>query len=353
MESARSIRQKLTTSAYPPNRGVKKGEAPTRTESPSKPAAEPTESFSLSGTWTQAGEPSGVTSASANPVTVSLSEPALTHTTSPPPAVLEHLSPDGTRLEMSDRGTLIMFDESANSYTTQNMSFSPQKVQYVESAAKESSHAALLAVDTGSSAKLAATGATGAWMTAAASVGGGLLFVYGLTKAITGENARARMAGVAEAGWGGQSFIATNGIGAGAGAIAQGLGILGGAIQTGLGAKKAAEGLGLVKNEDGEKVKSMEKAGVGAAETLAGVSWILASAGVASGVTLPAFVAITLGAKAYEHRDKLAGVAKAGMGKLKSAAQVGTEKLRAAGQKIDSSLLSRLKPGGRAQSAPG
>ena len=317
--------------------GKAKGVQPAPNKAPEKPSvSQPSESVSITadlGTVDyRTFEP--VTELKPTPQQNPKSSSPSAETISVPTSTFTQSGPAGTTIEMNERGTLVMFDESPIGATNFSVNLDPEKVDYMQSAAKETSHAALLAVDTGTSAKMVATGTASAWMSTAGSLGGGLLVLYGVHKAIGGESTEARMAGASEAGWGGQSLLASSGIQGAAASVAEGLGVVGGVIQSGLGVKKAAEGLGLLKNKDGEKVKSKEKVGVGAVETLAGTSWILASVGVATGVTLPAFIGLTIGAKAYQHRDKLANVARKGVSGLKSMAQQGSDAFSNARQKL-------------------
>lgn len=254
-----------------------------------------------------------------------------------------HPTMDST-VQLGANGTLLQFEEPQLGRSPTYVASEPipglgdKTFKYLGSgAAKEQSHVVLLAADTKTAATsltaslavdannaastLSTTMTAGTWMTAAASAGGGLLVAHGLTKAVVGSGPVERLAGVSEANWGGQTLLTSavetaSGVAATA---AKALGLIGGSIQVGLGVKKMGEGMALLEDRDGVKAKSKEKIGIGAAETLAGTSWILASLGVATGVTLPAFVCLTVGAKCYQHRDKIKGLAQKGLAQLQNA----------------------------------
>lgn len=180
-------------------------------------------------------------------------------------------------------------------------------MNYIKSgAAKENSHAALLATDLHTAVSTTSKVASGGWMSAVGGAGGALLLVHGVAKAATASNTVERLEGVAESNWGGQMAMPTA-LGATGKTLAQGLGVVGGTIQAGLGVKKAVDGI---------KTKDKEKIGLGAAEALAGSCWVLSAVGVATGVTLPAFIGITVGAKVYQHRAAIKSGIKKGAQKL-------------------------------------
>lgn len=252
-----------------------------------------------------------------------------------------------TQVEHGANGTLLQFEQNDGIATPG--SFKNKAVNFLESGiAKENGHGVLLAADANQAMKIAtvasdvrtiipgpmipaeavnsvaapsaAAAASSPLITAAASAGGGLLLAHGVTKALFGKGAVERLGGVSEANWGGQTLLssAATATTSTLSLAAKALGVVGGTIQVGLGLNKTGEGLGLLKNENGEKVKSKEKVGLGLVDTAAGSSWILASFGVAPAVTMPTFIALTVGSKAYQHRDKIAGAAIKGAKALKN-----------------------------------
>jgi hypothetical protein len=186
--------------------------------------------------------------------------------------------------------------------------------------AKEGSHSALLANDVNTALVEAGKATPGAWMATVGSVGGVLLVAHGVSKVVKGAGAVQKLEGVADSNWGAQTALPgvakVAELGAWVGTATKALGVVGGAIQTGLGVKKTIDG---VKNKD------LEGGALGGVETVAGSSWVLASLGVCPGVTIPAFIALTVGSKAYQHRHQLKGLAKKGMTKVKH----GIDKFRA------------------------
>ena len=268
---------------------------------------------------------------------------------SEPESGFAHPDRADTQVECGANGTLLQFEHME--VEPKPFGFKRRAMSFLESGvAKENSHGVLLCNDARQAVTMASvaseirptvipgplipstsetvtslsktTAASSPLLTVAASTGGGLLLAHGVTKALFGQSAVERLGGVSEANWGGQTLLSSAASAASStlNLAAKTLGVVGGAIQVGLGLNKTGEGLGLLKNGDGEKVKSKEKVGLGLVDTAAGGSWILASLGVAPAITMPAFIALTVSSKAYQHRDKISRVAKRGLEKVKNLA---------------------------------
>lgn len=177
---------------------------------------------------------------------------------------------------------------------------------------KENSQNALLATDMTSCLSQASKAAPGLWMTTLGSVGGAFLLANGVTRAVKSKDPMDKLEGISDSNWGAQTALPTlakaANWGSWAASAAQTLGVVGGTIQTGLGVKRTIDGIA---------DKNVEKSTLGGVDVVAGGSWVLAAMGIAPAVTIPTFLALTIGAKAYQNRDKLKQLAIKGKQKLK------------------------------------
>lgn len=162
----------------------------------------------------------------------------------------------------------------------------------------------------------------GAIFSTFSALAGAHLLASGLGQMRSGDTVKEKLSGLSESSWGGQVLL-THAITQSSALVlaAQALGALGGGIQAGLGLHSLGQGLGLFENEDGEKVRSKGQAFSGLAETATGASWALASLGIATSVTAPAFLALALGGAAYKHRHRLAAMGRDGVNELKNTAK--------------------------------
>lgn len=258
-------------------------------------------------------------------------------------------------IQVGANGTLMMMDDTMVGLAEPNATFDrgtapsgifssegttttagASTVEYLRSStAKEKGHAALLATDCHTALMSTSKIAQGGWMSAVAGTGGALLLVHGATKMVTADNATQRLEGAAEGSWGAQMAMPTA-LGEVGKVAGKTLGVVGGGIQAGLGVKKAIDGI---------KSKDKEKALLGGADALAGTCWVLSSVGIASGVTAPLFIGITVGAKVYQHREKIAAAAKKAPKVLKKAVQKTGQTLQR-GAKAVSDALPRFQSGG-------
>lgn len=213
-----------------------------------------------------------------------------------------------------------------------------------DTSTKERAHAALLASDIHRAANTTATTATsaatkavsGGWMSTVSGVGGVLLLAHGISKAITATSGVERLEGVVESNWGAQAAMPTA-LGEMGAIAAKSLGVVGGTIQAGLGVKKAYEGI---------KTGDKEKIGIGAAEALAGSCWVLSAASIGASVTGPLFVAITIGAKLYEHRGAIASGVRERVEKLEHSFPKASKSIKSGLKKASGLLPQWSKPGG-------
>lgn len=176
---------------------------------------------------------------------------------------------------------------------------------------KENSQNALLATDMTSCLSHAGKAAPGLWMTALGGVGGAFLLANGVTRAVKSKDPMDKLEALSDTNWGAQTALPIlakmANWGSWAVTAAQNFGVVGGTIQTGLGVKRTIEGI---------TDKNVEKSTLGGVDVVAGGSWALAAMGIAPAITIPTFLALTVGSKAYQFRDKLKHLAIKGKEKL-------------------------------------